>query len=251
MKCCILHQKLQMLNCSILHKIKHQQQHSRAQPIANHVAPYSSNLSSSAPETRQQSSLSQPTPRNSATTTIGTGREGERACPQPDGAVPISDSGTSLRLRPEEERRQGSSEDGSEDEFFEALEDHDQVEEEGEGEGGEEEEAVTGASSQEAERGEGGRGGEREMGGKGEVGGEKKREKRERGKGERKEQQTSDETVSGAAGGDEGERGSGGEDVAGERGGGEGKGRQELCGDLVLIATGEPMYIPITQVCGW
>ena len=45
----------------------------------------------------------------------------------------------------------------------------------------------------------------------------------------------------------------GGEDVRGggeevESGGDADLGRLKRCGDLVLVATGEPMYIPITQV---
>ena len=46
-------------------------------------------------------------------------------------------------------------------------------------------------------------------------------------------------------------RGEVGASVAGESGdNSEPMGRLRLCGDLVLIATGEPMYIPVTQVSG-
>ena len=201
--------------------------------------------------------------RNGTSTGGGTGREGERMCPQSDGAVPtrpISNSGSGSRPSRRDEEGRRSSGDQSEDEFFEALEDHDAEEEEDSG-------GITvSSSSQVGERGleEGGgeeeekMEGERERkkgsGGKveGKKEGEETRGKMEgEGEGETNsvsQQQTedrSDEPVGGAVGGDEGEGGRAG--VVGGSGR-EGMGRLQQCGDLVIIATGEPMYIPVTQV---
>ena len=262
MKCCIIHQKLQMLNCSILHKIKHQQ-HDRQRPRVNHVAPYTNESSSPALKTHHGSSVSQCMPPNSTTTT-SKNSNGETATTarESDGAVPtrpISDSGSSLRPSPRDEEGGRSSGDESEDEFFEALEDHDtedddggigvssssQVGKRGLGEGGgEEEEKMEG--ERERKKGQGGKVERKKEGdetrGKMEGEGEMRREGET---GSVSKQQTEDQPVGGAVGGDEGQGGRA--DVVGESGG-EGMGRLMPCGDLVLIATGEPMYIPVTQV---
>ena len=211
MKCCILHQKLQMLNCSILHKIKHQPQQQQQQQqeeegsTHNHLNPPTNTSPSPASRTHRQSLELQHTPSSTtASGERGGEREGEGTYPQQEREVPtrpISDS--SSRLLPREEEKEGgrsSNDDESDDEFFEALEDH------------EEEEDVGDPTLPPLQR----------------EPGDRKEEEEER----------------------EGRREREGEVEREERQGTEDKpdGRLQLCGDLVLIATGEPMYIPVTQV---
>ena len=208
MKCCILHQKLQMLNCSILHKIKHQPQRQQQEEgsTPNYLTPPTNTSPSPASRTHHQSLELQHTPSSTtASGERGGEREGEGTYPQQEREVPtrpISDSNSRLLPREEEKEGEGgrsSNDEESDDEFFEALEDH------------EEEEDVGDPTSPPLQR---------------ELGDRKEEEEEREGRREREREVERE----------------------GQGTGDKPDGRLQLCGDLVLIATGEPMYIPVTQV---
>lgn len=108
MSCCLLHQKLQMLNCCIRHKLAHEHKLNtpHRQPHSHYHDPHSQDLKS--PETHSHSTVSVSTvqPADSSSTDKLVEKSAEFVPPVQEG---------------------GDSASGSEDEFFEALESQEQL----------------------------------------------------------------------------------------------------------------------------
>ena len=247
MKCCLLHQKLQMLNCSIRHKVAHQHKRSTLphRPASNTTGP-----SLSPPRTHTHNSTSTSTIAASAGL-VGNEWKSHVSRGVVGNVQPTAELGSGKDVG-EEERDPvsnvvSSTDDcvssSDEDEFFEALEDHkdnngrelhvhvsveetasmsharvEQSKLERVGEAKEDEDRIVSTSV---------------------VGRSITRENAcVPGDSVPGESVHGDSVPGDSVPGDSG-------DIS-EVGGA--MGRLRLCGDLVLVATGDPMYIPVTQV---
>ena len=255
-----------MLNCCVRHKITHQQ-HRRSKPPHKPTP-----TASSAPHLSSQTAHSvqpTPTPPNVSSTSgnavsskwdvhISSTNATLQSSESSEGAVVGNGIGRQAEceemiveqanvLSSTSERGNNSSD--NDDEFFEALEDQEE-EKESESHFVDGEDVVSHTCTEVAGR-------EREERGGGET---------ERKEADGRIEQAGDASVGDLAMGERdvgvtcdssegrsGEGGEGGDNCEGGEGreGGEGggaMGRLRLCGNLVLVATGEPMYIPVTQV---
>ena len=270
MSCCLIHQKLQMLNCCIRHKLSHQQKLN----TPNIQSPNShSKTASSETKTTTSPHTSSETPVNEITNSGS--KYQAKPIPIPDEfTTPFSSLSEMARPGLEASNQgddQSASSDGdkgetgnSDEEFYEALETQSSEgeEEEGEGEGESVLRIETATSDDGITSPNSSRITSTLTGKHGPVGDETKPD-------QTKDDQTKDDrskddhAASSESRGPEAvesdeaaqtKAGSGEEDECdgGQEDGGTGRrarvGALERCGELVLVATGEPLYIPVTQV---
>ena len=262
MNCSLLHQKLQMLNCCIRHKLQHQtksnsssnKSQSTRPPLARPLSIPSarrnaekerSRLDKAGHESFRKLDITADTSGivgvseevGKSGRAIGTSGEGEGGGDRKKSMETKSE----LRLTSE----------SSDDEFYEALETHQEDDRDGESAEGEssspphaaEEEREEEKDSEPNEKLQTGNGGPQSTSA---SAGATPNVQPESGVSDEGGEQADDGGSSSSVPGDSGD---GGRSDGGGGGGGDGRlGRLKPCGDLVLVTTGEPMYIPVTQV---
>ena len=231
MSCCLLHQKLQMLNCCILHKIEHQRKHSDPATLTPPVSqpssfPQNVDHSNSAADEKcellQSNCAHAQLTSEDETTSKGNCKD--------DKTTSKADDEDGIEHTTDDARRISLSE-SSDEEFFEAQE-HPEVDE-----SITETESLSNQSEHSSEIGEG-KGQEMEGSSFETTNDENKSDESElivvtNTADQKQDFAMSDSTTTIMVSGDM-------EESA--------LGRLRPCGDLVLVATGKPMYIPITQV---